>query len=78
MVPVRKTNQGQQTELVKKRLICYIVEENIPVGGKLPSQNQLRTLLKVGSKTIQRAMKTLEAEPLLVVRTTRPLTWVNI
>lgn len=65
---VRKTNQGQQTELVKKRLICHIVEKNIPVGGKLPSQAQLRTLLNVGSKTIQRAMKTLEAEGIIELR----------
>ena len=65
---VRKTNQGQQTELVKKRLICYIVEEKIPVGGKLPSQAQLRTLLNVGSKTIQRAMKTLESEGIVELR----------
>ena len=68
MVPVRKINQGQQTELVKKQLICYIMEENIPIGGKLPSQNQLRTLLKVGSKTIQRAMKTLEVEGIVELR----------
>ena len=54
-----KTNQGQQTEMVKKQLISLIREGGLKVGGQLPPQTELRKQLGVGSKTIQRAIETL-------------------
>ncbi len=58
MTPI-KNNQGQQTELVKKQIVSYIRERKLAVGDKLPTQAELRTQLKIGSKTIQRAVHAL-------------------
>ena len=62
-----RSNQGQQTEMVKKQLIGLIREEKLKVGDKLPSQVELRGRLAVGSKTIQRAIETLAATGILEV-----------
>ena len=63
-----KSNQGQQTEMVKKRLISLLREGKQKVGDRLPPQTVLREKLGVGSKTIQRAIETLESSGILEVR----------
>jgi len=68
---ITKNNQGQQTELVKSRLINYIREEKLSVGDKLPSQIELREQFKVGSKTIQRALQTLAADGIVSLHKNR-------
>ena len=63
-----KSNQGQQTEMVKKQLVSLLREGKLKVGDQLPPQTVLREKLGVGSKTIQRAIETLESSGILEVR----------
>ena len=63
-----KNNQGQQTEMVKKQLISLIREGGLKVGDQLPPQSELREKLRVGSKTIQRAIETLAESNVLEIR----------
>jgi len=63
-----KSNQGQQTEMVKKQLISLLREGELKVGDRLPPQTVLREKLGVGSKTIQRAIETLAGSGILEVR----------
>ena len=65
---MQKNNQGQQTEMVKKKLISLIKSSKLKIGDKLPPQAELREKLSVGSKTIQRAIDTLEMCGILEVR----------
>lgn len=65
---MQKNNQGQQTEMVKKKLISLIKSSKLKLGDKLPPQAELREKLSVGSKTIQRAIDTLEMCGILEVR----------
>jgi len=63
-----KNNLGQQTELVKKRLISYIWERHLKEGDKLPTQAELRSSMNVGSKTIQRAVHALQKDDVVELR----------
>ena len=45
--------------MVKKKLISLIREGGLKIGDQLPPQAELREKLRVGSKTIQRAIETL-------------------
>ncbi|MFA6929436.1 MAG: GntR family transcriptional regulator [Lentisphaeria bacterium] len=58
-LPPDKHNLGQQTEMVKSRLVSYILDHNLSVGERLPTQDKLRKNLGVGSRTIQRAVESL-------------------
>jgi DNA-binding transcriptional regulator YhcF (GntR family) len=68
MMTTYKNNQGQQTELVKNRIISYIRESNLSMGDKLPTQAELRQQLGVGSKTIQRAVSALQNSGIIELR----------
>ncbi len=60
-----RTNQGRQTEFVKRALINWISDHNLKVGERIPTQAELRMRLGVGNAVIGRAIQTLVAEGLL-------------
>ncbi|NMA42251.1 MAG: GntR family transcriptional regulator [Oligosphaeraceae bacterium] len=60
-----KNNQGNQTEVSKRKLICYIHDQKLREGDALPSQTVLRKLFGVGAFTIQRAISALEKDGIL-------------
>lgn len=68
---IQNSNQGRQTEMVKKKLISMIREGGLNVGDQLPSQAVLRERLGVGSKTIQRALQTLAEDGVVELRKNR-------
>ena len=54
-----KSNQGLKTERAKRLLVRYIREKELRKGDPLLSQNELRTRLKLGAVTINRAVQAL-------------------
>ena len=60
-----RTNQGKQTEFVKRALINWISDHNLKVGERIPTQAELRVRLGVGNAVIGRAIQTLVADGLL-------------
>ena len=67
MVSFRK-NQGEKTEAAKQSILCLIQDLKLQTGDKLPTQNELRLQLGVGSTTIQRAIDTLAESGILEIR----------
>lgn len=67
MTAFRK-NQGEKTEAAKQSIICLIRDLKLKTGDKLPTQNELRLKLGVGSTTIQRAIDTLTESGILEIR----------
>lgn len=63
-----RKNQGEKTEAAKQSIICLIRDLKLKKGDKIPTQNELRTKLGVGSVTIQRAIDTLTESGILEVR----------
>jgi DNA-binding LacI/PurR family transcriptional regulator len=59
---------GAKTEMVKEALVRHIVDEGLECGDKLPSQNELRLKLNVGSTTISNAIKSLAEDNVLELR----------
>ena len=62
---VHKNNQGNQTESVKRKLLCYIYDQKLQEGDSLPSQSELRKMFNVGAFTIQRAIAALQKSGIL-------------
>lgn len=62
---VLKNNQGNQTEAAKRKLICYIQDQELREGDSLPPQSELRKLFHVGAFTIQRAIAALQESGIL-------------
>ena len=60
-----RTNQGKQTEFVKRALINWFSDHNLKVGERIPTQAEQRVRLGVGNAVISRAFQTLVAEGLL-------------
>ncbi|MCQ2447781.1 MAG: FadR family transcriptional regulator [Oscillibacter sp.] len=56
------------TERVEERLLRYILEENLPIGAKLPNEYELANLFDVGRSTIREAVKLLVSRGVLRVK----------
>jgi DNA-binding LacI/PurR family transcriptional regulator len=59
---------GTKTEMVKQALVRYIADSRMCPGTKLPSQNELRQKLKVGSATVTSAINALAEDNVLEIR----------
>ncbi len=59
---------GTKTEMVKEALVRLIADERLGCGDKLPSQNDLRQLLNVGSTTISNAIRSLAEDNVVELR----------
>jgi len=59
---------GMRTEMVKQELIRYIADNQLASGKKIPSQDELRLKLNVGSATISSAIKALAEDGVLDIR----------
>ncbi len=68
---MQSSNQGRQTELVKRALICRISDLKLKTGDKLPAQAELRNELGVGNVTITRALEALAADGIVEIRPKR-------
>ena len=55
-------------EIVKKLRAAHTRNENIEVGGKLPSERELAERLQVGSSTVREALRSLELLGLIETR----------
>lgn len=62
---IHKNNQGNQTEAVKRKLLCYIYDQKLQEGDPLPPQSELRKMFNVGAFTIQRAISALQKSGIL-------------
>lgn len=56
------------TERIEERLFQYILDENLPIGTKLPNEYQLANLFDVGRGTIREAVKLLVSRGILRVK----------
>ena len=63
-----KNNQGNQTELVKRALVCCISDLKLKEGDKLPSHAVLMEQLGVGKATITRAIDALHKDAVVEIR----------
>ncbi len=63
-----KNNQGSQTELAKRALICSISDLKLNEGDKLPSHAVLMEQLGVGKATIARAINALHEDGIVEIR----------
>ena len=54
--------------LIAKKLIEIIEKENIPVGGKLPSEKELSEAFGVGRSSIREALQVLETHEIIETR----------
>lgn len=59
---------GMKTEMVKQALVRFIADSRMRPGDKLPSQNNLRLKLNVGSATISTAINALAEDNVLEIR----------
>jgi Transcriptional regulators len=56
---------AEQTE---EELSAYIRSEQIPVGGKIPSEDRLGKMFRVGRSTVREAVKSLVSKGVLEIR----------
>ena len=64
-----QTNNPRKMFLeIVKQLRQLIQDENVPVGGKLPSESELAERLQVGRSTVREALRSLELLGLIETR----------
>ena len=64
----QKTNSSKMFLEIVKQLRDLIKQENVAVGGKLPSERELAERLQVGRSTIREALRSLELLGLIETR----------
>ena len=63
-----KVNQELLVPQIEDQLMMYIEQEEIAVGGKLPSEYKLAEMFAVGRSTIREAVKSLVTKGILEVK----------
>ncbi len=66
-IPVSGT-RGHKTEMAKQAIIRYIQEAKLRRGDKLPSQEELKSILGLSGTTVIRAIDELKSEGLVAAR----------
>lgn len=64
----QKTNSSKMFLEIVKQLRDLIKQENVAVGGKLPSERELAERLQVGRSTVREALRSLELLGLIETR----------
>lgn len=62
------TNQGKQTEFVKREIVNCIIDRRLKKGDRIPTQAELRASLGVGNAVIGRAVQSLTEDGILESR----------
>ena len=59
---------GRKADQARQKLLCYILDSQLKAGDRLPTQDQLRLKLLLGTETIANAIHALAEEGILEVR----------
>ncbi len=61
----KKVKKRLDYQLARERILTMIQQENYAVGDVLPSTNRLVRMLRIGLKSVQRALPLLTEEGLI-------------